>query len=198
MKKTFIFTGLMAAMLMTSGCTTQTQVLSKAESAEMVSATLSDNDFETAAQTMLDDMLTYDFANGKPGGGRYVLEIAEISNDTLQRIDTDELTDYIRKELRRSGKFVLTNLGENSAIRTSRDLANSDLVNKATVAKKNKVIAADTSLFGRISQKNEMVGGKKKITYVFSLAITELETGLELWSDKQVITKLTDKNTQTR
>lgn len=197
MKKTLVFTGLMAAILSLGGCATQTQVVSKAESAEFVTATLSDNDFENAARVMLDDMLTYDFANGKPGGGRYVLEIAEIKNNTMQRIDTAELTDYIRKELRRSGKFVLTNLGENDAIRTSRDLADSELVNSATVAKKKKVIAADTSLFGRISQKDNIVNGKKRIDYVFSLAVTELETGLELWSSKEVITKITDKNTQT-
>ena len=47
--------------LSTTACTTQTRVISRAESQELVTATLSDSDFESAAKEMLDDMLANDF-----------------------------------------------------------------------------------------------------------------------------------------
>ena len=148
MKKTSFL--IIAALIAVGGCTTQTQVLSRAESAELISAQLSDNDFESAAKIMLDDMLTHELSGNK----KYLMEIAEIKNDTMQRINTADLTDYMRRELRRSGKVTLTNLGENASIVSSRDLNNSAIMNKSTTMKNATVKAADVSLFGRISQRD--------------------------------------------
>jgi uncharacterized protein (TIGR02722 family) len=191
MKKTSFL--IIAALIAVGGCTTQTQVLSRAESAELISAQLSDNDFESAAKIMLDDMLTHELSGNK----KYLMEIAEIKNDTMQRINTADLTDYMRRELRRSGKVTLTNLGENASIVSSRDLNNSAIMDKSTTMKNATVKAADVSLFGRISQRDFIVNGKKKIEYVFSLSLTDLNSGTEIWSNKEVITKLTDKKTKT-
>ena len=191
MKKTSFL--IIAALIAVGGCRTQTQVLSRAESAELISAQLSDNDFESAAKIMLDDMLTHELSGNK----KYLMEIAEIKNDTMQRINTADLTDYMRRELRRSGKVTLTNLGENASIVSSRDLNNSAIMDKSTTMKNASVKAADVSLFGRISQRDFIVNGKKKIEYVFSLSLTDLNSGTEIWSNKEVITKLTDKKTKT-
>lgn len=191
MKKTSIL--IIAALITVGGCTTKTEVISKAESAELVSAGLSDTDFESAAKTMLDDML----ANELSGNKKYLMEIAEIKNDTMQRINTADLTDYMRREMRRSGKVTLTNWGENASISASRDLNNSAIMDKSTTMKNGRVKAADVSLFGRISQRDFIIDGKKKIEYVFSLSLTDLNNGIEIWSDKEIITKLTDKDTKT-
>jgi uncharacterized protein (TIGR02722 family) len=182
------------SVLCVCGCTAKTEVLSKAESAEIVTAQLSDTDFESAAKSMLDDMLTEELAGNK----KYLMEVAEIKNDTMQRINTADLTDYIRRELRRSGKVTLTNLNENASIAASRKLNDSAIMNKSTTMKNGTVSAANTSLFGRISQRDLRVdGGKKKIEYIFSLSLTDLRDGTEIWSDKEVITKITDKKTKT-
>ena len=94
--------------LTTTACSTGTQVISRDESSEYVTATLSDNDFEFAAKEMLDDMLAYELSSPKPNGQPYVMMISDIKNDTMQRINTDDLTDYIKKELRRSGTVKTT------------------------------------------------------------------------------------------
>ncbi len=183
-----------------SACTTQTKVISRAESAEYVTATLSDNDFENAAKEMIDDMLMYELATPKSNGQPYVMMISDIKNDTMQRINTADLTDYIKKELRRSGKVRTTNAfgdHKNENIALSRQLKDSSLVDKSTVKKNNTVKAFDLTLEGRIAQKNSNVGNKKMIEYIFSLNLIDMGDGTELWSDKKVITKLTDKNTKT-
>lgn len=186
--------------LTTAACTTQTKIVSRAESQELVTATLSDNDFETAAKEMLDDMLANELAEPKAGGKPYVMMISDIKNDTMQRINTADLTDYIKKELRRSGRVKTTDaFGENRSknIAMSRELQESALVDKSTVKKNNTVKAFDLTLEGRIAQKNSTVGKNKMIEYIFSLNLIDMADGTELWSDKKVITKLTDKNTQT-
>lgn len=186
--------------LSTTACTTQTRVVSRAESQELVTATLSDNDFESAAKEMLDDMLANELSESKVGGKPYVMMISDIKNDTMQRINTADLTDYIKKELRRSGRVKTTDaFGENRSknIALSRQLGESALVDKSTVKKNNTVKAFDLTLEGRIAQKNSIVGKDKMIEYVFSLNLVDMSDGTELWSDKKVITKLTDKSTQT-
>lgn len=186
--------------LSTTACTTQTRVISRAESQELVTATLSDNDFESAAKEMLDDMLANELSEPKAGGKPYIMMISDIQNDTMQRINTADLTDYIKKELRRSGRVKTTDaFGENRSknIALSRQLGESSLVDKSTVKKNNTVKAFDLTLEGRIAQKNSTVGKNKMIEYIFSLNLIDMSDGTELWSDKKVITKLTDKNTQT-
>ena len=186
--------------LSTTACTTQTRVVSRAESQELVTATLSDNDFESAAKEMLDDMLANELSEPKAGGKPYVMMISDIQNDTMQRINTADLTDYIKKELRRSGRVKTTDaFGENRSknIALSRQLGESSLVDKSTVKKNNTVKAFDLTLEGRIAQKNSTVGKNKMIEYIFSLNLIDMSDGTELWSDKKVITKLTDKYTQT-
>lgn len=186
--------------LSTTACTTETRVVSRAESSELVTATLSDNDFETAAKEMLDDMLENELSEPKAGGKPYVMMISDIKNDTMQRINTADLTDYIKKELRRSGRVKTTDaFGENRSknVALARQLKESSLVDQSTVKKNNTVKAFDLTLEGRIAQKNSTVGKNKMIEYIFSLTLIDMADGTELWSDKKVITKLTDKNTQT-
>ena len=200
MKKVSIIALGAVFMLTLSACTTQTKVISRAESSEYVTATLSDNDFENAAKEMIDDMLMYELATPKSNGQPYVMMISDIKNDTMQRINTADLTDYIKKELRRSGKVKTTNaFGDNKSenIALSRQLKDSSLVDKSTVKKNNTVKAFDLTLEGRIAQKNSNVGNKKMIEYIFSLNLIDMGDGTELWSDKKVITKITDKNTKT-
>ena len=176
--------------LSTTACTTQTRVVSRAESQELVTATLSDNDFESAAKEMLDDMLANELSEPKAGGKPYVMMISDIQNDTMQRINTADLTDYIKKELRRSGRVKTTDaFGENRSknIALSRQLGESSLVDKSTVKKNNTVKAFDLTLEGRIAQKNSTVGKNKMIEYIFSLNLIDMSDGTELWSDKKVL-----------
>jgi uncharacterized protein (TIGR02722 family) len=175
-----------------SACT-ETRVIDSKESANWVAAELTDHDFQAAAKLMLDDAMN----NELKGSRTFVMEVAQVKNDTMQKINTAELTDYMRKELRRSGRVQLTNLGENASVASSRELANNAMMDKSTTMKTGKVVAPDTSLFGRIAQRDFIVDGKKKIEYTFSLSITDLKTGLEIWSSKEVITKLTSKNKKT-
>lgn len=181
-------------VLVIGACSQKTEDISRAESAELVTAQLSSLDFERMAKAMLDDMLMHELS----GNRTFIMEVGEVRNDTMQRINTADLTDYMRRELRRSGKVTVTNLGENASVASSRDLANNSIMNQSTTMQKGTVTAANTSLFGRISQRDLGIDkGRKKIEYTFSLSLTDLRNGTEIWSNKEVITRLTNSNTKT-
>ena len=72
-------------------------------------------DFERAANEAIDDLLKSGALDRK-GGGRYVVAIGKVVNDTTQRIDTDMLIKKIRIAMLKSGKAVITTaVGANGA-----------------------------------------------------------------------------------
>lgn len=196
--KIFLLAGVASILL--TGCATKTRVISDAESAEMVSATLDDNDFQNAAQVMLNDVLTRKFYQPKPNGEPWQVYITNVKNDTMQRIEVKDLTDYIENELINSGTVLTTRAfgdDRSTAIAASRELAESSLVDQTTVKKKGTVKAFDYTLEGRIAQKDTIVDGGKKIEYKFSLDLIDMESGNKVWGKVKNIIKFTDKDTQT-
>lgn len=157
-------------------------------------------DFEQAAFEAVQDML----ASGavcKPGGGRYVLVISRVLNDTMQNIDTDQLIKKIRVELLRSGKVVTTtavglNGAEDPMVAAARKLRKSKEVNQRGVAKKGQIIAPDLSLSGKIIQRTHRIDSSTdQVEYFFMLTLTDINTGLAFWEGETPIIKRGDSGT---
>lgn len=115
---------------------------------------LDSRDFGSAATNMVQDMLASG-AVDKPAGGRYVLAISRITNDTMQRIDTDQLVKLIRVELLKSGKVVTTTAvgldgPEDPMSMRSRELRGSAEFSQANVARRGQMIAPELSLSRKV------------------------------------------------
>ncbi|PIE74175.1 MAG: penicillin-binding protein activator LpoB [Deltaproteobacteria bacterium] len=157
-------------------------------------------DFEKAAVDETESMLQSGALN-KKGGGRYVVAIDRVINDTTQRIDTDMLIKKIRVAILRSGKAVVTaaiQVGgpESTLSHSVRELRENQEVKRTTVAKKNAIIAPDMGLSGKIMQRNARTGsGKQLVEYYFQLTLTHLESGLALWEDEVVVGKIGSSRT---
>ena len=187
-----------AATLLLSGCTNQpfyTDNSGKVNQGDTVTLGLSNEDFELAAETMINSLLSDPaFANQKPGV-RKVVAIGRVKNDTALRIDTEKLTAKITRAMRQSGKFVLTTAvaaggALDSMSEDVRELRDNDEFNQKTIAKKNTLVAPDFSLSGKIRQDNIQVGGKTRVEYFFLLRLTDLNSGLAYWEDEKEIKKL--------
>lgn len=183
----------MASILALGACTTKTELIDMENDSSDRAAGLEYRDFEKAASAMVSDILESGELN-KRGGGRYVLIVSRIENDTMQRIDVAQLSKKIRMELKRSGKVAVTNIEGDARVAQVRSLQKSKLVNQATVARNGQVIAPDISLSGKITQREFIVSGDKRIEYTFALDITDLKTGLTLWEGEETIIKRADKN----
>lgn len=151
-------------------------------------------DFQQAASESVESMLQSGAVN-KRDGGRYVLAISRIVNDTMQRIDTDQLIKKIRVDLLQSGRVVVTTAvgadgAEDKMAMQARELRNSDEFNQDTVAKKGQLIAPELSLSGKIIQRNVRVNKKtQQVEYYFQLTLTDINTGLAFWEGETVIGK---------
>ena len=183
-----------ALLLMFSGCAATTRNIDMNNDKGGAVMGLDYRDFQKAASEAISSMLQSGALN-KRDGGRYVLAISRIVNDTMQRIDTDQLIKKIRVELLQSGKVVVTTAvsegePEDKMSYKARQLRKSDEFKQSTVAKKGQMIAPDLSLSGKIIQRNVKVdSGTQQVEYYFQLTLTDINTGLAYWEGETVIGK---------
>jgi len=186
--------GLLIMLFLLNGCVTTTQNIDMSNDQEKAVMGLDYRDFEKAASDAVSTMLQSGAVN-KQGSGRYVLAISRIINDTMQRIDTDQLTKKIRVELLQSGKVVVTTAvgadgPEDEMAFQARQLRLSDEFNQATVAKKGQMIAPELSLSGKIIQRNIKVDSStQQVEYYFQMSLTDINSGLAFWEGETVIGK---------
>ncbi len=185
-----------AVVLMLNACAADTQLIDNENDTTQRAAALEGRDFESASNAMIQDMLDMGTLS-KPNGQPYILVISRIENDTMQRIDVDELSKSIRIALMKSGKVRVTAFQEDSMVMASSQLRQSKEFNQANVRKSGSLAAPELSLSGKITQREFIVSGKKRIEYRFSLSITDLRNGLTIWEGEEKIKKLADKNAVT-
>lgn len=176
------------------GCAAKTEYVNLADSKEYTSVGLDYHDIQDAAQKSIDSLISSKYAKKIDADKPKVLVISAVINDTMQHIDTEQLTRKITREMRNSGKFVLSlAMGESSdsMIHTARKARNNDEYNQYTTIEKGELIAPDLSLSGKIIQKNTKISsGKQRIDYYFLLTLSDIKSGLVLWDDEVNIIKV--------
>ena len=126
-----------------------------------------------------------------------VVAMGPMTNDTMQRFDTDILVKKIRTTLVNSGQVqVATNFsGEDTtsdAMRATR--ANNEYA-ADTFAQKGTLVAPNLSLSGKMMQRNiQLQSGwfsstDTRVEYYLQMTLTDLKTGLSVWEDEQPIVK---------
>jgi uncharacterized protein (TIGR02722 family) len=176
-----------------AGCAAPARYIDPAADDGPVAMTMDYRDFEKAATDAVEDMLASG-AVTNPDGSRYIMVVSRITNDTMQRIDTDQLTKKIRVALLRSGKVVTTtavglNGPEDQMAQKARELRNSDEFDQSGVQKKGTLKAPDLSLSGKILQRNHKVGDEQQVEYYIQLSLTDLTSGLAIWEGETPIIK---------
>jgi uncharacterized protein (TIGR02722 family) len=199
MKNLKLATAVLAVTLALTGCSQMSYTdgtAARVNKGDALSLGLDREDFDNAAETMIQSMLSDPaFVNIAPGQ-RKVIAIGRVVNDTPQRIDTEKLTGKITSALRRSGKFVLTSAvaaggALDSMSEDVRELRGNAEFNQKTIAKSGTLVAPDFSLAGKIRQDNVKLANRKvQVEYFFLLRMTDLNSGLVYWEDEQTIDKI--------
>ncbi len=129
------------------------------------------------------------------GGGRWVVQMGEVVNDTTFRIDTASMTSRMKIAMTKTGQFIFT--GATGTERTqfvqdSRQLSKSKMFNQKTVARNGTVIAPDLEMLGGIRQRTLVDGAQKQqqLEYEFDFRVVERDTGLEIFQSFIPIEKL--------
>lgn len=198
MKTRTLASAVLAATLVLTGCAQTSYTdgsAAQVKKGNALSLGLDREDFESAAETMIQSMLSDPAFVSIAPGQRKVVAIGRVVNDTPQRIDTEKLTAKITSALRRSGKFVLTSAvaaggALDSMSEDVRELRDNSEFNQKTIAKSGTLVAPDFSLAGKIRQDNvKLANGKVQVEYFFLLRMTDLNSGLVYWEDEQTIDK---------
>jgi uncharacterized protein (TIGR02722 family) len=185
------------ASLLLAGCAAETENIDIVNDEGKAVMELDYRDFAQAASEMIQSMISSG-ALKKPGGGRYVMTTGRVTNDTMQRIDTDQLMAKIEEELLNSGLVVMTSaVGGRGApdemiyeMRDIRDSATGDEFKQETLAGKKTLEAPELSIAGKIFQRNIRYDrNRQQVEYYFQLMVTDLTTGLRFWQKESIIGK---------
>ncbi len=199
--KKLIISTLFMGTIFFAGCTHKPEYLPEnSPKSSIVTMGIDRQDFEKAASDMAKSLLSSG-ALDKSGGGKSVVMMSDIVNDTTQRFDVKFLTKKLGIAILNSGKAILT-----SAVGTQRDdlaqdtrkLRNNDEFKKSTTIQKNTLYAPSLSLSGSILQRTAKANKDDQIVeYYFQLSLTDIKTGLVTWEDEVVIGKIGSNDTVT-
>ncbi len=184
------------AMTVLIGCQPATKNIDTVNDEGKAVMGLDYRDFDQAAAAMIDSLVRSGTLQ-KKDGSRYVMATGRIKNDTMQRIDTDQLMAKVEQEMMNSGQVVMTSaVGDKAGdslvyeVRDLRDSDRADEFDESTMQAKKTLIAPELSISGKIIQRNVKYDKKtEQVEYYFQLRITDLTTGLRFWQEEKVIGK---------
>ena len=190
----YIYIFLLISYLILTACATPVTRVNTTDDRGPEGMGLDYRDFEIGATEAVQKMLRSGAVN-HPNGGRYVLAVSRITNDTMQHISTTQLTKKIRIELLNSGKVVTTTaIGldepEDEMSSAVRELRQSDEVHQSRLPGKGQLQSPDLSLSGRLIQQTQRMNRKTQRTeYYLQLTLTEVGSGLAIWEGETMIVK---------
>jgi hypothetical protein len=195
--KTYFSAAMVVLTLVFAGCTPATKTIDVTNDEGKAVMELDYRDFDKAAVEMVQSMIAAGVFK-KPDGSRYVVTTAKVLNDTMQRIDTDQLTFKIEQELMNSGMVTMTSaVGGKGApdqmvhqLRELRDSEKADEFKQGTLPGKGQIIAPELSISGKIFQRNVRYDNNlQQVEYYFQLRVSEIASGASYWQKETLIGK---------
>lgn len=122
-----------------------------------------------------------------------IVMVTKLQNKTSEHIDTQSITDMVTVELTNSGQVQFVDKSAREDIADEYGYQDSGMVSQESKKGKGKQIGADLILNGRIDSIVQEVGKDKSIYYKITLNMTNLSTGLIVWTDQKQIRKLYKK-----
>lgn len=134
-----------------------------------------------------------------PSGNKPILIVYPIANETSEHISTAGITDDIRLELIRSGKYRFINEAQRSNIQKELAYQSADYVDPSMRAIQGRQLGADYILSGALrsiekkQQPQIRLTKKKMVYYSLNLELTDLTTGEIAWADKVELARESSK-----
>lgn len=157
---------------------------SKTTKTQDFSTLLEKQDIEQLIQNQAKSLLSKHFV--KKLESKKIIVISEIQNSTSEHIDSF----IVRFKTLIDEKFVFTNNNKESMVMDSRALRENEEYNQYTTKEKGNLLAPDYALRGRLNMTHKASGKKTTINIELTLTLTDLDSGIEVWSNAESISKL--------
>ncbi len=115
--------------------------------------------------------------------------VTRLQNKTSEHIDTQSVMDMVRVELMRGGRVQFIDKAARDDMAEEYEYQNSGMVNRSSKKGKGKQIGADFIINGRLDSIVKQAGRRKTVYYKITLNMTNLSTGVIVWSDYKQIRK---------
>ncbi|MFN7130845.1 MAG: penicillin-binding protein activator LpoB [Myxococcales bacterium] len=158
---------------------------------EMLSDQFNENDLQLIAKKMVDSMSTsgsYQQISGRP-----LLIIGKMKNNTSEHIDMQSLSDKVKVNLARGGKFAFVNKDAREEIAQEYEYQQSGYVKAGEAKGPGQQASADYLLTGAISSIVQEVGNDKLVYYKMTMELTNLKSGVIEWTDEKELRKKFEK-----
>jgi penicillin-binding protein activator len=120
--------------------------------------------------------------------------IERVSNSTSEHINMKSMTDKLRTALLKTGKIKFHDKDQRKVLDSEYNYQNkSGNVRRDTVIKRGNQIGTDYIISGDLASNTQELGAKKAIYYKLTLNLTDVKTGLIVWSDEKELKKLYKK-----
>lgn len=151
----------------------------------------SESDMQTAVKDLVQSATNnYAISNAKRPP---VVMVTKLQNKTSEHIDTQSVMDMVQVELMRGGKVAFVDKAARDDIAEEYEYQDSGMVNKDSKKGKGKQVGADFIINGRLDSIVKEVGRKKTVYYKITLNMTNLSTGVIVWSDYKQLRKMFKK-----
>ncbi|MBX7232720.1 MAG: penicillin-binding protein activator LpoB [Bdellovibrionales bacterium] len=118
-----------------------------------------------------------------------IVMVTRLQNKTSEHIDTQSVTDMFTVELMRSGKVSFVDKAAREDIAEEYDYQDSGMVSQTTKKTKGGQVGADFILNGRIDSIVQEAGKDKTVYYKLTMNLTNLKTGVIVWTDQKQMRK---------
>lgn len=118
-----------------------------------------------------------------------IVMVTKLQNKTSEVIDTQSITDMITVELTNSGKVQFVDKAAREDMAEEYDYQAAGNTARDSQKKKGNQVGADLILNGRLDSIVQEVGKDKTVYYKVTLNMTNLSTGLIVWTNQKQIRK---------
>lgn len=159
-------------------------------SAQPLTTNFTFSDLNRIASEMVNDMLSHPATVEMTAKRRPLIVISDVMNETDQHVDTRSITDTIRTQVLRSGKFRFTDIDTRRKRAEELEYQNeSGMVKNSTAAARGQEIGAEYMVRGRLVSYVVRTDRMIRRDYKFTMELHNIQTGVIEWANEVPISK---------
>jgi hypothetical protein len=163
------------------------------EKANLMNDQWSETDMQTVVRDLVGSLTVHPAI--KDSKNPPVVMVTQLQNKTSEHIDTQSVMDMVRVDLMKTGKVGFIDKEARQDISDEYNYQNSGMVAKETKKGPGGQTGADFIINGRLDSIVQEVGKDKTVYYKVTLNMTNLKTGMIVWTDNKQIRKAYKKKT---
>ncbi len=156
------------------------------EKTDLLSDQFVETDMQKIAKDLSKSLLSSDIAKER---NKPTVLMSLFTNATDEHIDMISLSQKIRTDIYKGQKFTFLNERLRDSMKKEYEYEAGGLVSPETAKKKGKQIGADYLISGHLSSIRQPVGRREIVYYKTTLELTNLETGVIVWTDEAELKK---------